>query len=274
MRSALVSAIAWTEKSGLVLEHKARQHRQEASVSGQVQAGSTHKGSYVMKQMIEKSDMDLKRDVLSELKYEPSVKVSDIGVTVKDGAVTLNGTTMSYVEKWNALKAAKRVAGVVAIADEMNVRLPDSLQRTDGEIAATAAQQIEWSQSDLAKTLKVTVCEGWITLEGEVAWWYQKNAAEETVHYLAGVKGVSNLITLKVSPPAADMISTIHAAFERSAILNADKIQIETNGNKVTLRGNVQTYLEEEEAGRIAWGAPGVRSVDNELVVNWSCFVS
>jgi osmotically-inducible protein OsmY len=216
---------------------------------------------------MKKSDTQLKSDVLAELKYEPSVKVTDIGVLVKDGAVTLNGFATSYGEKWGAVKAAKRVAGVNAIADDIEVKLPDSRQRTDGEIAAAAAHQIEWSSWVPAETVKVTVSDGWITLEGEVEWQYQKASAESAVQYLTGVKGVSNLIVIKPKVQAAVVARAIQGAIERSALLDAKKIQVETTGNSVTLRGKVRTYAERDEAEHAAWNAAGVAWVDNQIKV-------
>jgi osmotically-inducible protein OsmY len=219
---------------------------------------------------IKKSDTELKNDVLAELEYEPGVKVTDIGVLVKDGAVTLNGYATSYGEKWDAVRAVKRVAGVNAIADDIEVKLATSLQRNDGDIAGAAARQIEWSTTIPAGTVRVTVREGWITLEGEVEWWYQKSSAEDAVRYLAGVKGVTNLVTIKPKVAAAGVETAITSAFERSALLDAKKIRVETSGNTVTLRGKVRNHAEREEAERAAWNAPGVYSVDNQLKVAWS----
>ncbi len=219
---------------------------------------------------IKKSDAELKSDVLAELEYEPGVKVTDIGVLVKDGAVTVNGYATSYGEKWDAVRAVKRVAGVNAIADDIEVKLPSSLKRTDGDIAGAAARQIEWSTTIPAGTVRATVREGWITLEGEVEWWYQRSSAEDAVRYLAGVKGVTNLVTIKPKVAAAGVENAITSAFERSALLDAKKIQVETSGNTVTLRGKVRNHAEREEAERAAWNAPGVYSVDNRLKIAWS----
>lgn len=216
------------------------------------------------------NDEDLKNDILSELKYEPSVKTSDIGVLVKDGTVTLNGYVNSYWEKSHAVSAAKRVVGVNAIADEIAIKFPGSLDRTDGDIATAAAQQVKWSPSIPNDAVKVTVRDGWITLEGSVEWWYQKHAAETAVHYLSGVKGVYNNIAIAPKLSALSIESDIQAAFKRSAMLDADEVSVTTNGSKVSLSGDVRTYAEREEAERTAWAAPGVLSVDNNLTVDWS----
>jgi osmotically-inducible protein OsmY len=218
---------------------------------------------------IKKSDTELKNDVLAELRFEPSVKLSDIGVLVKDGTVTLNGYASNYSEKWNAVQAAKRVGGVKALADDIVVKLPHSLQRTDGDIADTAANQLALCITVSARAVKVTVRGGWITLEGEVEWWYQKNAAEDVVKHLTGVKGVTNNIKIRPKLVPTDIEKTIKSAFERHALLEAQKIQVETSGNKVILRGEVRSYAEREEAERAAWGAPGVLLVDNQLIVNY-----
>jgi osmotically-inducible protein OsmY len=217
-----------------------------------------------------KSDTEIKNDVLSELRYEPRVKVADIGVLVKDGTVTLNGFATSYGEKWDAVKAVKRIGGVKAIADDIEVKFPESLRRNDGDIATAAANQIEWSTTIPQGSVQVTVSEGRITLEGQVEWWYQKDAAEDGVRYLAGVNRVFNLITIKPKVTPAKIEAAIEAAFERSAVLDAKKIEIETSGNKVTLTGKVRNYTERDEAERVAWAAPGVYSVDNQLAVEWS----
>jgi len=223
-----------------------------------------------MKTIVEKTDTELKTDVLAELKYEPSVNITDIGVLVKDGAVTLNGFATTFSEKWGAVRAAKRVAGVRAIADDIVVRLPHSLLRTDGDIASAAANQIGWFTSIPAGAAQVTVRDGWLTLEGEVEWWYQKNYAQEAVQNMAGVKGVTNLITIKSRLAATDLKESIESAIERSSLLDDDRIQVETSGNQVTLRGKVRNHAERDEAERIAWAAAGVWSVDNRIEVKWS----
>lgn len=222
-----------------------------------------------MKTIVEKTDTELKNDVLAELKYEPGVNISNIGVLVKDGAVTLNGFVTNYGEKWNAVTATKRVAGVRAIADDIVVKLSSSLMRTDGDIAGAAANQISWFSSVPKGAVKVVVRDGWLTLEGELEWGYQRSDIEDNVRFLAGVKGVTNLIAIKSKLSAANVKDSIESAFERSALLDAEKIQVETSGTKVTLRGKVRNYAEREEAERVAWAASGVWSVDNQIDVNW-----
>jgi osmotically-inducible protein OsmY len=210
--------------------------------------------------------------VLSELEYEPSVKATEIGVLVKEGTVTLNGEVPTYFEKWDAVRAAKRVAGVRAIADEIDVKLPDFLRHSDGDIASAAADHISWSSRVPEDSVKVTVREGWITLEGEVEWWYQRDAAENLVRHLRGVKGVTNLVSIKSKAGAMEVENAIKAAFERNALVDANRIQVEASDNKVTLIGKVRNYAERDEAERVAWAAPGVFSVDNKLTVKWSWF--
>jgi osmotically-inducible protein OsmY len=221
----------------------------------------------------DKTDTEIKNDVLLELKYEPSVKVTNIGVLVKDGTVTLNGFATSYSEKYDAVQTAKRVGGVRAIADDIEVKFPGSVKHDDSDIAAAAANNIKWLSWNLpGKTVQVTVQNGWVTLEGQVEWWYQKDASENTVRYLSGVKGVSNLIKIKSKVTAAKVEKDIRASFARNALVDAKKIEVETSGSKVTLTGKVRNHAERDEAERIAWAAPGVYSVDNELSVEWSWF--
>jgi len=223
-----------------------------------------------MKTIVEKTDAELKNDVLAELKYEPCVNITDIGVLVKDGAVTLNGFATSYGEKWNAVAATKRVAGVRAIADDIVVKLPQSLLRTDGDLALAAANQIGWFTTIPTGAAKITVSDSWITLAGEVEFGYQKSDAEAEVQHMAGVKGVTNLMSVKSKLAATHVKAAIESAFERSALLDAENIQVEMSGNKVTLTGKVRNFAERDEAERVAWAAAGVWSVDNKIEVNWA----
>ena len=217
----------------------------------------------------DKTDTEIKTDVLSELKYDPSLKVTDIGVLVKDGTVTLNGYATSFDEKLAAVHAVKRVAGVVAIADDIELHIPDANHRTDGEIAAAAAHKIEWATTIPKGTVEIVVRNGWIVLEGEVEWWYQKNAAETVVRSISGVHGVSSSISIKPTDKIAAVGMGIEAAIERNAMLDASKIRVEIVGSKVILHGTVRTLAQREEAERIAWAAQGVFSVEDHLAVKW-----
>ena len=218
----------------------------------------------------DKTDTEIKTDVLSELKYDPSLKVTEIGVLVKDGTVTLNGYATSFDEKLAAVHAVKRVAGVVAIADDIELHIPDANHRTDGEIAAAAAHKIEWATTIPKGTVEIVVRNGWIVLEGEVEWWYQKNAAETVVRSISGVHGVSSSISIKPTDKIAAVGMGIEAAIERNAMLDASKIRVEIVGSKVILHGTVRTLAQREEAERIAWAAQGVFSVEDHLAVKWS----
>ncbi|WP_310489614.1 BON domain-containing protein [Chamaesiphon sp. VAR_69_metabat_338] len=219
--------------------------------------------------VLDKTDTEIKTDVLSELKYDPSLKVTEIGVLVTDGIVTLTGYTTSFNEKLAAVHAVKRVAGVVAIADDIELHIPDANHRTDGEIAAAAAHQIAWSTTIPKGTVEITIRNGWVILEGEVEWWYQKNAAEVAVRHLAGVCGVSNSIRVQSTNKIPAVGMDIEAAFNRHALLDAKQIRIEVAGNKVMLHGTVPTLTQREEAERVAWAAQGVCAVDNHLAIEW-----
>ncbi len=216
-----------------------------------------------------KSDVQLKADVLAELSYEPKVNVTDIGVLVHNGAVTLTGFASSYAEKWESVAAAKRVDGVRAIADDIRVNLPESMSRTDGGIAEAAANRLRDTTTIPSGLAKIVVADGWITLTGEMDFWYQKAAAEDMVKFLPGVKGLTNCMTLKPTPPTPDVDALIRAAFVRSGVLHTKNLAVESVGNSVTLRGQVRTCHEQEEAERAAWSAAGVLSVDNQISVRW-----
>ncbi|GBO55311.1 osmotically inducible protein Y precursor [Pseudanabaena sp. lw0831] len=217
----------------------------------------------------EKTDTEIKTDVFAELKYEPSVKVTDIGVLVKNGTVTLNGYATSAAEKWEAVQATKRVVGVKAIADDIEIKLHETFINTDSDIAAAAIHHIDWFTTIPRGSVKVTVRNGWITLDGEVEWQYLKIAAGHFLHHLSGVKGVSNEISIKPRLSVTEVATDIKSAFKRSAMLDANKIQIDVAGSKVTLKGKVRNYAELEEAERAVWAASGVLTVDNQLSVQW-----
>jgi osmotically-inducible protein OsmY len=214
-----------------------------------------------------KSDIQLQNDVLDELKWEPTVSEKEIGVSVKDGVVTLSGYVQSFAQKRAAEHAVARVAGVRAVAEDIQVKLPTSRQRSDTEIAHAAINALKWDTEVPDELIKTKVENGWITLEGAVPFFYQKNAAERCVRFLNGVKGVTNLMTVKPAEVMTKVTQNIEAALKRRAEMDAGKIKVETADGKVTLKGSVHSWLELKEAESAAWGTPGVWSVDDRLAV-------
>ena len=214
-----------------------------------------------------KTDAQLQRDVQLELSWDPIVKSTDIGVIVKDGVVTLTGALTSYAEKHAIEQAVQRVHGVKAVAVDMHVHLVPALERGDADIALAARRALDWSVLVPDAQVQITVEKGWLTLTGDVAWAYEREAAERCVRDLIGVVHVNNLIAVKPSVQPDGVAKGIHDALERQAEREAKHIQVVVDGSFVTLKGKVRSNAERTAAQGAALPAPGVTAVVNELIV-------
>jgi osmotically-inducible protein OsmY len=214
-----------------------------------------------------KTDDQIQKDVMEELKWEPFLTASTIGVSVKDGIVTLSGKVDSFAKKIAAEKATKKVAGVKAVAEDIQVGVSPTLSKTDTEIAEAVLNALRWHAAVQDEKIKIKVEDGSVKLEGEVEWEYQRSNAKAAIENLAGVKYVINLVTIKPKVTASDIEKKIGAAFQRSASIDAEKITAAVSGGKVTLSGTVRSFIEKEDAENAAWKAPGVTYVDNKLEV-------
>ncbi|MGC1523254.1 MAG: BON domain-containing protein [Steroidobacteraceae bacterium] len=214
-----------------------------------------------------KTDADIRSDVEAELKWDPSIDDKKIGVIVNNGVVTLTGEVDSFGGKWSAEDIAKRVSGVRAIANDVQVKIPLTGVRSDTDIAEAAANALRWNVSLAGSQIKPVVKDGWITLSGNVSWGYQRMSAENTVRNLIGVKGVTNDVIVASTVKVTDVKQKIEEAFKRHAVLDAKGIEVNVNSSTVVLKGHVHTWQEHDEAARAAWAAPGVANVENRLLI-------
>ncbi|WP_029632161.1 BON domain-containing protein [Zavarzinella formosa] len=213
-----------------------------------------------------KTDAQLQKDVMDEIKWEPSTTAAQIGVSASNGVVTLNGVVATYAEKWAVERAAQRVEGVKGIAEEITIKLSGVHVKSDAEIAEAAITSLKWHVW-VPSDIQVNVAQGWVTLKGQVSWGYQRNAARDSVCCMPGVKGVSNDITIKAPVQPSSIKELIEKALVRNAEIDAGKVKVTADGGTVTLSGTVRTWGEKDAAGSAAWNAPGVNMVRNDIAV-------
>lgn len=216
---------------------------------------------------IMKTDQRLQADVEQELRWDPSVRSEDIGVSVTGGVVQLDGHVDSYFGRWAAERAAMRVSDAKAVASEITIELPSSAIRTDADIARVAMEHLDWN--DLVPgTVQVLVHDGSVTLSGTTEWQFQKEEAARSVRYLTGVRWLSNEIAVTPKASAVDVKGRIETALRRNAEIDAEGITVEAAGGDVTLRGHVRSWAERDEAEYAAWAAPGVSNVDDRILIS------
>ncbi|MCW7541128.1 BON domain-containing protein [Aquabacterium sp. A7-Y] len=214
-----------------------------------------------------KTDTEMKRDVEAELAWDPAIRSEGIGVAVKDGVVTLSGRLETYAEKWAVEKALRRLTGIKAVALELEVKLSPDHRRSDTDVARAAEMAIQWNAGLPPDKIRVTVDKGWITLEGEVQWDYQRVNAEKALRNLTGVLGINNEISLEPKATPEDLERRIREALTRQAVREAQDMEIRVTDNVATLRGQVNSLRERQAAFGAAWSAPGIRAVVNQLTV-------
>ncbi len=214
-----------------------------------------------------KSDIEIQKDVIEQLKWEPFLNAAQIGVAVKNGIVTLSGQVDAYSKKILAEKTTKKVAGVKAIAEDIQVGISPVYKKTDTEIAEAVVNALKWHTMIPDEKIKVSVEDGNVKLEGDVEWEYQRNQAKTAVENLSGVRFVTNLVAVKPKITPYELQQKINSSFQRSANIDAARITAEVLGSKITLRGKVRSFAEKEDAENAVWSAPGVVSVENKLLI-------
>ena len=220
-----------------------------------------------------RNDLEIQNDVMDELRWEPSLNPSEIGVAVKDGVVTLSGQVDSFFKKQTAEKVVRKIKGVKAIAEDIQIGVSPLYQRSDADIAADVLHALKWHPAVQEEKIKVRVENGVVRLDGEVEWEYQRKSAKTAIEYLIGVKEVINLITIKPVLSVSNVEKKIIDAFQRNASIDAKKITVNVDGNKVILTGTVRSFAEKEDAENAAWAAPGVLDVDSKIKIDTSEYV-
>ena len=214
-----------------------------------------------------RNDMELQKDVAEELKWEPRLQEDEIGVAVKDGVVTLTGFVPDYAQRRTAARAAERVVGVRAVAQELVVKVPEMVHYSDTELAHRVVNALKWDVEVPNEKIQAKVEDGWVLLEGAVDWQYQRSAAERAVRYLGGIKGVTNMVTIAPMASPYDVAQRIKAALHRTADVEAKRIEVTAKDGKVVLTGSVRSWPERADIERAAWSASGVMAVDDRLAV-------